>query len=304
MIEAIEHRLIVRDDIAALSSRINELSALFYTHLFRLHPPLQDVFNGGVPMLNRKFGNMLATLKNVKHLEKISAALTSMAERHLAYHAEIAHFPVFKEALLLALQDLLGDSFSTSQQAAWHKVFDEVSTIMVAVFEQQAATVNATKTLPRQHHDDDLLHDIGGETIVRAVHQRFYDAIYEDEFLGGFFHHRAKHLLVRKQTEFMVAAFGGANHYHGEPPAFIHMHMFITAEMSAIRDIYLRNAVLAEGLDERICQRWLAIDHSFHASIEKNNLDDCVMRCWGQQAMTVKKPNDYQPPIKAAERGE
>ncbi len=303
MIEAIEHRLMVRDDIAALSSRMNELSALFYTHLFRLHPPLQDVFNGGVPMLNRKFSNMLATLKNVKHLEKISAALTSMAERHLAYHAEIAHFPLFKSALLLALNDLLGASFSATKKAAWEKVFDEVSAIMIAVFEQQAATTHGSKRLPVQH-DNHLLDDIGGETIVRAIHQRFYDAVYEDDFLGGFFHHRAKYLLVKKQTEFMVAAFGGANHYHGEPPAFVHMHMFITKEMSAIRDIHLRNAILAEGLDKQICQRWLAIDHSFHASIEKDTVDDCVMRCWGQQPMTVKKPTNYQPPIKAAERAE
>ncbi|MDQ6975541.1 MAG: globin domain-containing protein [Mariprofundaceae bacterium] len=296
MMQGIEHRLIVRDCIEQLNGNMTELSMFFYTHLFRLHPPLQDVFNGGAPMLNRKFNNMLATLKNIKHLEKIAAALTSMAERHLAYHAEMAHFPVFKTSLLLALHDVLGASFSAKQEAAWSRVFDEVSAIMIAVFEQHPTALKSEVSLPVQH-DNHLLHDIGGEANVRAVHQRFYDMIYDDDFLGRFFHHRAKHLLVKKQTEFMVAAFGGINHYRGEPPAFVHMHMFITQEMSDIRDIYLRNAILAEGLDESICQRWLAIDRSFHASIEKTSEDECVMRCWGQQPTVVKKPTDYSSPI-------
>lgn len=292
----IEHRLIVRDHIDQLSNKMTDLSSLFFMHLFRLNPELRDIFNGGVPMLNRKFGSMLATLKNIKHLEKISAALETMAERHVAYHAEVKHFPVFKEALVLALDDLLGSSFTIEQRKAWQKVFDEVSAIMMMVLENSPEAKKHTKEESTHHQAHHLLDDIGDEDIVRSVHQRFYDYIYEDAFLGSFFHHRAKHLLVRKQTEFMVAAFGGANKYRGEPPAFVHMHMFITKEMSDIRETYLRRCILEEGLSEDICNRWLNVDRSFHESIEKNSEDECVMRCWGQQPIVINKPEDYTAP--------
>jgi hemoglobin-like flavoprotein len=267
----------VRDHIDQMGDNSNNLSVLFYSHLFRLQPSLRIVFNGGVPMLNRKFNSMIATFKNVKHLEKISAAIESMAERHVQYHIELAYFPLFRESLLLALHDLLGDTFTPELEHAWATVFDEVSTMMSTTLAQHAELQHPA---PKEAHEADLLALIGGETVVTSIHQRFYDAIYEDDFLGNFFHYRAKYLLVRKQTEFMIAAFGGVNHYRGEPPAFVHMHMFITAEMSAIRERYLRWAILSEGLSESICEAWLKVDRSFHSSIEKDHVDDCVMRCW------------------------
>jgi len=290
----VQYRLMVRDHIDRMGDDSNALSALFYSHLFRLQPSLRVVFNGGVPMLNRKFNSMISTFKNVKHLEKISAAIESMAERHVQYHIELAYFPLFRESLLLALRDLLTDAFTPELELAWATVFDEVSTIMTTTLAQHTELQHPS---PKETDEADLLALIGGEVVVTSVHQRFYDAIYEDAFLGRFFHHRAKHLLVRKQTEFMVAAFGGPNHYRGEPPAFVHMHMYITAEMSAIRERYLRWAIMSEGLTEAVCEAWLKVDRSFHPSIEKDQVDDCVMRCWGQMPTVVQKPEGYEPPI-------
>lgn len=290
----IEHRLVVRECIDNFSKKTNDLSSLFYTHLFRINPELTEIFCGGVPMLNRKFGSMIATFKNIKHLEKISVALEDMAKRHIQYHAEMAHFPQFKKSLMLALHDLLGRDFTPELQEAWEQVFDEVSAIMMRVFAQYPQATQQNKE--SEIHDRHLIDDIGSIDIITAIHQRFYDDMYDDPYLSQFFAHRAKYLVVKKQTEFMVAAFGGENHYKGEPPAFVHMHMFITKEMSEIRDVYLKRAILTEGLSESICQRWLTVDHSFHTSIEKTSSDECVMRCMGQMPFRIKKPLAYTPP--------
>ncbi|MDQ6962705.1 MAG: hypothetical protein Q9M28_09305 [Mariprofundaceae bacterium] len=290
----IEHRLIVRASIDGFSRKTNELSSLFYTHLFRINPDLIEIFHGGVPMINRKFSSMIATFKNIKDLEKISSALEAMAKRHIQYHAEMAHFPQFKESLMLALHDLLGRDFTPELQAAWEKVFDEVAAIMREVFAKYPQA--STHKKGSQNHESHLIDEIESIETITAIHQRFYDEMYDDPYLSQFFAHRAKYLVVRKQTEFMVAAFGGENHYKGEPPAFIHMHMFITKEMSDIREVYLRRAILGEGLSESICERWLDIDRNFHASIEKETSDECVMRCMGQQPFTIQKPLGYFPP--------
>ncbi|MDX8383971.1 MAG: hypothetical protein R8M45_07810, partial [Ghiorsea sp.] len=213
---------------------------------------------------------------------------------HVNYRAEVGYFPVFKEALLLAWADFLGEAFTSELRAAWVQTFDEVSAIMVEVLEKHPKP--SLMNHEEKHPEINLLEDVGGKDVILAVHTRFYDAIYEDDFIGAFFHFRAKRLLISKQTDFMIAAFGGENNYRGEPPAFVHMHMFITKEMSDIRTAYLRRAILAEGLSESICERWLSVDASFHASLEKRSEEECVMRVWGQYPMSVKKPATYVPP--------
>jgi len=290
----VEHRLIVQANIGLIGKRSSELSAMFYTHLFRINPDLILIFNGGVPMLNRKFNSMLATFKNIRDLEKISSALESMAERHVRYQAEAAHFPQFKDALILALNDFFGKDFTHEIKMAWEKTFDEVALIMTKSLETSSITLSKEKCVA--NNELHFLDEIGGEETVFDVHQRFYDYIYEDQYIGQFFFHRAKHLVVRKQTDFMVAAFGGPNNYQGEPVAFVHMHMFITEEMSKIRQVYLRRAIQEEGLSEEVCKYWLNVDSSFSAAVEKKSVSDCVMRCWGQQPFTIKKPKNYEEP--------
>jgi len=288
---------LIRENLEQLEKehKMNALSTSFFTHLFQLNPELADVLNGDVSMLHRKFSSTIATLKNIRYLDKISAAIEAMALRHVDYGAEIQHFSAFRQALLHALQELLGEGFTPQHQEAWQETFDAVTDIMQAVMRKHPSQKN--KKIIAMTQETHLLDDIGGMDKIMAVHQRFYDYIYADDYLVGFFHHRAKHELIEKQTEFMVAAFGGENHYKGQPPAFIHMHMFITREMSDVRTTYLKNSIREEGLSDDIAQRWLAIDHTFHASIEKNNVDECVMRAMFQQPLTVKKPEGYQAPV-------
>lgn len=287
---------LVRASIETIGDGNTELSSLFYTRLFQLEPSLTDIFDGGVPMLNRKFINMLLTFKTAKNLDALVPALQAMAKRHFGYGAEVAHFAPFREALIYALEQKLGDGFGDELRAAWLSIYDSVCKVMIDYMESHAEERPAALESSGHHIDPNLLEDIGGEEKVRKVHQRLYDGIYEDDYIGQFFFHRAKDLLIRKQTAFMVAAFGGPNHYAGEPPAFLHMHMFITREMAEIRNVYLRNAILAEGLGQDICDRWLSVDNSFLPAIVKQSADECVMRCWGQAPFTIKKPAVYVPP--------
>ncbi len=118
----------------------------------------------------------------------------------------------------------------------------------------------------------EFLAEIGGEEKITRVHQRFYDVIFEHPWLGQFFSGKPKVTLIMKQTQFMVAAFNGPNNYLGDTPAFIHMHMFITEEISDLRSQLLKDAILAEGLSESIAEHWLAVDNAFRPSIVKNQL--------------------------------
>jgi hemoglobin-like flavoprotein len=290
----IENRLLVKTCIDELTPQIEKISALFYRELFRLDKRLESVFSGNVILLNRKFSNMLGTLKNVKHLEQIRNSVEKMGERHHHYGAEIQHFPTVKRALLSALRIHLGIKFTPILEDAWSAVFEEVATIMEEALKKTSHTISTVHAVKQGNDDTELLTEIGGEAVIFKVHERFYDVMFDEPWLETFFLGKSKESLIIKQTQFMVAAFGGENHYHGDTPAFVHMHLFITEEMSRVRQRILREAILAEGLSVSIAERWLKVDYSFWEAIIKKSVEECVMKCQGQVPIVAKKPIGYQ----------
>jgi hemoglobin-like flavoprotein len=136
---AIAQRLLVKSNIDSLGANINKLSQIFYRELFHIEMGLKDIFPGNVVFLNRKFANMLGTFKNVEHLEKISASVEKMGERHSQnYAVQLEHFDPIEHALLFALHEYFADEFTVELEAAWHSVFQEVADIMKQAMERVA----------------------------------------------------------------------------------------------------------------------------------------------------------------------
>lgn len=298
MIQAkIQNRLLVKNCIDEISTQLDTYSQLFYQELFHLDIQLKTVFSGDVVFLNRKFINMMASFKNVKHLEAIEESVEKMGERHaLNYGGEIKHFPTVKTALFFALKKKLGERFTAELEAAWCDVFDDVANIMQRAIAKIDPEKIAQNPLHDTDHDAGLYEEIGGEAVIRRVHKRLYDALFDEPWLEKFFYGKPKDLLIDKQTEFMMTAFNGPNHYKGDTPAFVHMHMFITQEMLDVRETLLKNAILAEGLSASITERWLNVDRSFHPALVKKSVDECVLKCVGQMPVVAKKPANYVPP--------
>jgi truncated hemoglobin YjbI len=240
---------------------------------------------------------MMATFKNVKHLEAIEDSIEKMGERHiLQYRVQLEHFPTLKKALILALKKHLGNRFNAELEAAWHEVFDDVAAIMQRAIANIDPAKNIEITSNEADDDRGLYEDIGGEAVIQRVHKRLYDVLFDEPWLEKFFYGKSKDTLIDKQTKFMIACFNGPNDYTGDTPAFVHMHMFITDEMLAVRETLLRNAILAEGLSADIAERWLKVDRSFRAAIAKKSIDECVLKCVGQMPIVAEKPRNYTAP--------
>jgi len=294
--EALTRREAVRLCIEKIGYGMNNLSARFYTHLSELDPEqMQKVFDGTAVTLTRKFVNMLATFKSIRRLEQMEAAIEGLAKRHIAYGLRLPYLPPFKQAMMNALADHLGERFDDTLRKAWSDTWDEVVGIMQRAIENNPEWESTRKEKNNAHQDVGLLDLVGGPEVVRRVHSRFYDVIFEEPWLGQFFYGKSKPALIHKQTTFMVAAFGGPNEYHGEPPAIVHMHMLITEEMAERREVLLRRAIASEGLSQETADRWLAVDKSFWPAINKTSEGECVTKCFGQVALTVKKPEGYMP---------
>ena len=289
---SLENRLLVKSSIDNLNkSAFDELSRLFYRELFHLDINLKSIFPGNTTILNRKFSSTLGTFKDVKHLEKMTLSIEKLGERHILIHgAQIEHFDTAKQALLYAFSEHLKEQFTPELKEAWSNVFDDVVFIMKHAMSKMDRRKTTRKLNTDKNNDLNLLNDIGGEKVIMRVHTRFYDELFDHPWLGKFFFGKSKETLIKKQTQFMVAAFNGPNNYRGDTPAFVHMHMFITNEMSNVRSKLLYSGVVVEGVSEAIADRWLKVDNVFRPGIVKKSVDECVMKCKGQLPVTAEKP--------------
>jgi len=294
---SIEKRLLVRLSIQMLGDDINTLSDEFYSTLFQNNPQLRGVLPSDTASLNKKFFNMLAVFKGVKHLEKIENSINQLGVRHSQnYGAKIDYYDDVRVALFMSLEIVLRSKFDARLREAWGIVFDEVTSIMKRDESEKGVDEGGLAEGPVTVSDKALLSEIGGREIVEAVHQRLYDVLFDDPWLERFFYGKEKSVLVRKQTEFMVASFGGENHYKGDTPALVHMHMMITEEQLTVRETALHNAMKKEGLSDDLVERWLNVDRSFWSGLIKQSVDDCVLKCVGQRAIVIEKPLGYITP--------
>ncbi len=300
-------RALVGESVERLEPRIPELSRLFYDRLFAVSPAARAAFKGSDEFRQRKFANLFITFRTLNSLEAMAPAISEMGKRHRGFHRQFQLFihPML-QALLDILHDVIGKDMTLELATAWDAVYDDVAAIMVeaappAELERRAEGRKPWTGPERRaswsvREDHGLLADVGGEDVVRNVHQVFYDAIFEDPWLGQFFYGKSKEVLIRKQTEFMVSAFGGPHAYRGATPAIVHMNMFITDELATLRERFLRRAILSQGLSESIADRWQAVDRLYRPSVVKQSLNDCVVTCFGQFPVEAKKPEGYKEP--------
>lgn len=298
-------RLLVIQSVELLEPRLPELSEIFYQRLFALDPAAQLAFKGSESFRQRKFINMFIVFRHIKYLENMTQMVHLLGERHSSYHRQFPLFlPAIWQALLETLQAALPDAFGPDLARAWFAVYNDVSALMAETMptaperrtiEPSAAWQGIERRNTWQvRTDEGLLEAIGGADKVLQVHEAFYDALFADPWLGQFFSGKNKKILTLKQTEFMVSAFGGPHEYRGSTPAVVHMHMYITAEQADIREKYLRQAILSQGLSAEIAERWLAVDRLFRPAVVKASVAECALICMGQRPIEAKKPIGYR----------
>lgn len=136
----------------------------------------------------------------------------------------------------------------------------------------------------------ELYDAIGGRPTLERVHKRFYDDLYADPWLGGFFVDIDQDLIESQQTDFMSGVMGGPKCFAGQSPRQAHRHMFITDDMLTYRSRILERAIRAEGVSEEACAAWLDLDASFRGAIAKRSIDECEERYSFEGIVSVNGP--------------
>lgn len=302
-----EQRVLVGQLVEQLEPRLPELGQRFFQKLMAEAPEVDAALKGSRAFRQRKFINLVLTFRSVKYLERLGPVFVEMGRRHRRYHRHFhAFLPVTERCLREVFAEACGSAWTKERQEAWRVVYADVAGLMGQAGESETEERRRTQALIRSGHerragwavrtDEGLLEAVGGEPVVRQVHQVFYEALFNDPWLGQFFSGRSPQMLIDKQTEFMVSAFGGPHAYRGATPAIVHMHMDITEEQADLRERYLRWAIGSQGISEFLAERWLAVDRLFRPGIVKSDATACVLLCVGQVPLKAIKPAGYQEP--------
>jgi len=139
---------------------------------------------------------------------------------------------------------------------------------------------------------DSFFEQIGGHSCLRRVHSLLYRKLFAHPWLKGFFVNTKRDVVESQQTDFWASLMGGPSVYGGRYPRDAHVHMFLPAEVFAIRHKLLGEALVEAGVAPHLREKWLALDARFERAIVNKSPDECHGRYRTEAVLIVPRPTD------------
>ena len=134
-----EQKRLVQESFKQVEPISDAAASLFYARLFELDPSLQPLFKTDMQVQRRALMSMLRTaVIGLDHLDALVPAVESLARRHVGYGVKDADYDTVGQALLDALQQGLGDGFTSEIRGAWVEVYALLSGVMRGAAKQAA----------------------------------------------------------------------------------------------------------------------------------------------------------------------
>ncbi|WP_246206773.1 NO-inducible flavohemoprotein [Virgibacillus ihumii] len=126
---------IVKATVPILQDRGDEITSRFYQLMFENHPELKNIFN----QTNQRKGSqskaladtVYAAAAHIDQLEQILPHVKQIAQKHRSLNIKPEHYPIVGKYLLLAMQDVLGDTASDDVINAWEKAYSVISGVFI-----------------------------------------------------------------------------------------------------------------------------------------------------------------------------
>lgn len=130
---------IVRHSFNLVAPIADQAATLFYGILFQTDPSLRRLFKGDMHEQGAKLMQMIgAAVKLLDQPQTLMPVLRNLGARHGGYGVQPAHYATVGGALLLTLEQGLGDAFDAPTRAAWTAMYGVVSSTMI-----EAAAANS-----------------------------------------------------------------------------------------------------------------------------------------------------------------
>ncbi|MDO9355403.1 MAG: globin family protein [Solirubrobacteraceae bacterium] len=130
---------LVRSSFALVQPIAHPAAALFYNHLFEADPALRKLFRGDMAQQGERLMTMIgAAVGLLDRPATLMPVLQQLGARHGGYGVVDAHYATVGGALLLTLEQGLGEAFTPETRAAWTAMYGIVSQTMIAASKEAA----------------------------------------------------------------------------------------------------------------------------------------------------------------------
>lgn len=137
-----EQIALVQQSYVQVQDQLPALGHAFYAHLFAAEPELRELFTTDLAVQQAKFTDELSEIVwSVTHLDELVARATELGARHLDYGTRARHYAPVGTALMAALADVLGASFTEETGHAWQLAYNLVAETM------QRGAMDAARTM-------------------------------------------------------------------------------------------------------------------------------------------------------------
>lgn len=120
-----------------------------------------------------------------------------------------------------------------------------------------------------------LFDELGGETVLRAVIDRFVDRVCDDVMIGFFFQRVDRRRLKQREYEFAARHLGADIEYSGRPIDVAHAPHPIMGGQFMRRMRILDETLQEHGVTERVRQHWLAHTESLRPLVTRDAGGHC-----------------------------
>lgn len=122
----------LQESFEYISPRLDELTMMFYSHLFSTHPETKPFFKHIDLMTQRRKLAAMFTLiiNNLERMEVLVAALKALGENHIAYGATEESYEWVETSLLHSLKIVFADQWDGKTSEAWTGAIQLVSNQM------------------------------------------------------------------------------------------------------------------------------------------------------------------------------
>lgn len=107
------------------------VAARFYERLFVLDPSLRTLFKGDMVVLGQKLMSTIATaVSHLKQPQAVAPTVQRLGQKHRGFGVKEAHYGLVGQALVWALEQQLGASFTPDVKAAWTAMYGDIASAM------------------------------------------------------------------------------------------------------------------------------------------------------------------------------
>jgi len=123
---------LVRSSFALVQPTATQAAALFYNNLFAADPSLRALFRGDMAHQGDRLMSMIASAVGLLDKPQVLLpVLRNLGARHGSYGVVDTHYATVGGALLLTLEQGLGDAFTSEVREAWTAMYGVVSRTMI-----------------------------------------------------------------------------------------------------------------------------------------------------------------------------